>query len=862
MSRQNIEQAMQLAISHHQAGRLPQAEQLYRQVLGVQPNNPDALHLLGVLAGQAGRHDIAAELIQKAITITPQNSAYWSNLGMSLLNLQRPQQAIDAFQRAITLQPNNAEAHYRLGGTYFSMGQLQPAITAYQRAIALHPYYFEALHNLGNALVQDRQYDQAVSICQNAILLNGNYAPTHNNLGNAWKNKNNLTEAIACYRRAISLDPNYAEAHNNLGNTLQDAQELDSAIASYQAAITLNPQNAEFHCNLGTALMAQEKVDQAIEAYEKSIALNPNYPNAHYNLGIAWTEKEEVQKAIACQERAVALKPDYFEAMLNLGAVYAEDDQFDRGIETLRRAMALKPESPEPHNNIGVIYRSQEMHDAALQSFVQALALDPRHIKALNNRGGTLKAKGKLDEAFETYQTALSIASDNADAIAGLASVYQDMGNMDLAVEHYQKAIELDSDRVDTCEGLLFAKLYHAASDPVDVLKAHVQWSWLHAEEFGEKIQPFKNDPTSDRRLRVGYVSGDFCQHSVNHFFEPLLEAHHKDFVETYCYANLRKPDAATRRLQASASVWRDIYKMEDDEAADLIRQDQIDILVELSGHTGYNRLKLLAQKPAPIQVSFLGYPATTGLSAVDYRITDVYADPQGMTENQYTETLIRLPHSAWCYRPPADAPEAAPTPALESGTITFGSLNYRGKISDYILDCWMLILAAVRESRLIIKCKGSTSKGSRERIERCMEQHSIAADRVELIEWIPPADHYRHFSRIDIALDSYPYHGTTTTCETLWMGVPVVTLAGNAHVSRVGVSLLTNIGLPQLIAQTPEQYVRIAADLAADIPRLADLRASMRQRMLESPLMDARTFAGDLESAFRTMWRTWCQSR
>ena len=862
MSRQNIDQAMQHAISHHQSGRLAEAEQLYRQVLSVQPNHPDALHLLGVLAGQAGRHDIAADLIQKAITISPQNGAYYSNLGMSLLSLQRPAQAVEAFKRAISLQPSNAEAHYRLGGTYFSMGQVKPAIAAYRQAIKLHPYYFEALHNLGNALVQDKQFDEAIVVSQNAIVINGNFAPTHNNLGNAWKNKENLTEAIACYKKAIELDPNFAEAHNNLGNTLQDAKELESAIAAYQTAISLNPQNAEFQCNLGTALMAQEKTDEAIEAYQRSIALDPDYPNAHFNLGVAWVEKEEIEKAIASQERAVELRPNYFDAIVNLGAVYAEDDQFDRGIEMLRRAQAIKPASAEPHNNIGVIFRSQEMQEPALHSFLQALALEPRHLKALNNAGGTWKSVGKLDEAFESYRNAIHVESDNVDAIGGLASVYQDMGQMDLAVEHYKKAVDLDPERVEIFEGLLFGMLYNAESDPVDVFKAHVDWARLHTGKFATLIHPFKNDPSPDRRLRIGYISGDFRLHSVNHFFQPLLEAHHKEVADIYCYANLRTPDAITERLQTFATAWRDVYKLTNDEVADLIREDEIDVLIELSGHTGHNRLMMLAQKPAPIQASFLGYPATTGLNTMDYRISDIYADPPGMTENHYTENVIRLPHTAWCYQPPPTASEVAPTPAIESGRITFGSFNYRGKISDYILDSWMRILATVPDSRLIIKSKGSTSNGSRLRINLAMERHTIGPGRVELLEWIAPAEHYRHFGKIDIALDSYPYHGTTTTCETLWMGVPVVTLAGAAHVSRVGVSLLTNIGLPQLVAQSRDEYVRIAVDLAGDIPRLADLRAGMRDRMRASPLMDADTFASDVETACRTMWRTWCQSR
>ena len=270
----------------------------------------------------------------------------------------------------------------------------------------------------------------------------------------------------------------------------------------------------------------------------------------------------------------------------------------------------------------------------------------------------------------------------------------------------------------------------------------------------------------------------------------------------------------------------------------------------------------MFARKPAPVQASYLGYPATTGISAIDYRITDPFADPPGMTDSQCTETLVRLPQTAWCYQPPPDASEVSELPAVKNSVVTFGSLNYFGKLSDMMLDSWMRILAAVPKSRLLIKAKGLSSKVCQQRVGHFMNLHHVQPDRVEMINWIPQTEHYRHFGRIDIALDSYPYDGTTTTCETLWMGVPVITLAGQSHVSRVGASLLTNIGLPQLVARSTDDLVRIATELAGDIPRLADLRAGMRERMRRSPLMDQVSLARNMEAAYRTMWQKWCEKQ
>jgi predicted O-linked N-acetylglucosamine transferase (SPINDLY family) len=403
---------------------------------------------------------------------------------------------------------------------------------------------------------------------------------------------------------------------------------------------------------------------------------------------------------------------------------------------------------------------------------------------------------------------------------------------------------------------LLFTLNYHPGLDPATVYEEHLRWSRVHADPLRSFIQPHGNDRTPDRRLRIGYVSPDFREHPVGHFLLPLLAQHDRGHFEIYCYAQVPAPDGLTRQLQAHADRWQSLIGLSDAQAADLVRHHQIDILIDVAGHTSQNRLLLFAHKPAPVQVTFLGYPNTTGLATMDYRLTDAHADPPGLTERWHAEQLWRIPQCAWCYQPAASPPVG---PRRE-GPITFGCFNYFAKVTEPKLQLWARILHLVPESRLLLKTWALSSENAQQRVRQVLGEAGIGEERLELRGYEPVhGDHLALYQRLDVALDTYPYHGTTTTCEALWMGVPVVTMAGQTHASRVGVSLLYNSGLSELVATTPEEYIRLAAELAGDPPRLSQLRSTLRQRMEGSPLMDAPRFACDIEAAYRTMWRCWC---
>ena len=653
MAQLTIQQTFDLALRHHQAGQLQDAEQLYRQILIQEPTHAQATHLLGVIAHQVGRNNIAEDLIR----------------------------------RAIALNPNFPEAH----------------------------------SDLGKVLKETGQFDEAIAACRQAIALRPNYAEAYSNLGNALKEKGLLDESIAAYRQAIFIKPNYAEANYNLGTALKDKGQLDDSIAVYRQAIILRPNFPEAYTNLGNALQGNGQLDEAIVAYRQAIALRPDYAEAYSNLGLALKDRGELDEAIAAHRQAIVLKPDFAHAYDNL----------------------------------------------------------------------------------------------------------------------------------------LFTLHYHPAYDAQAIAEEHRRWNRQHAQPLRKFIQPHLNDRNPDRRLRIGYV-GDLGDHPIGRFMLPLLSAHDHSVFEIFCYSQARAPDKMTAKLQAFADAWRSIVGNSDEQVAELIRQDKIDILVDLAMHSGGNRLPIFAHKPAPVQVTYLAYAAGTALNTIDYRLTDQYLDPTEADDRHYMEKSIRLTGTYWCYQQSVATEPVNQLPASHAGHITFACLNNFSKVTRVTLELWAKLLQMLPNARLLLYSPVGSHRVS---LMQFLEDRGIAADRLELIARLSPEQYFQMYQRADIALDPFPFAGGTTTCDALWMGVPVVTLAGRTAVGRAGVSILSNAGLPEMIARSPEQYLQIAVDLATDLRRLAELRSTLRQRMERSELMDAPKFARNIEEVYRQIWRIWCQT-
>jgi protein O-GlcNAc transferase len=665
-------------------------------------------------------------------------------------------------------------------------------------------------------------------------------------------------------RKILAENPTQVDGLLLTGMIRFKKSDYNSAIRYLKEALQIQPENADACFVLGNAYVSQGSnfLDEARDCYQKTLRLVPDHAASHNNLGNIYHEEGKIDEAIDCFQKALQIDPDRDDTLYNLGNALQTKGLLDEAIKCYEKSLSLNPDSSEVFNNLGMAFMEKGGLYQAIVCYQNAVRLAPDFADAHFNLGYAFMKQGQLQDAVEHFQISLRINPDASRALLYLGNCLADQGKVPEAESCYRQAMQKNPDDWLLHEVLLTAMNYDARCEPHDILSEHVKF----AKRFGQSIQPaaayYADACASDHRIRIGYVSPDLRCHPVSFFFEPVLANHNKEVVETFCYSDVPPEfaDGFTERLRGYADHWRNIDGMSDEQAADLIRNDRIDILIDLAGHTANNRMLLFVRKPAPVQVSWIGYPATTGLSAMDYKIVDEYTDPPGTSEQYYTEKLIRLPGSFLCYLPERACPEVSPLPALTSGCITFGSCNNFAKVSPEVIDLWAKILNAVPGSRLLMKAKSLFDKYTRHSLTEVFARADIAAGRIELLSWQPSTkEHLDTYNRIDIGLDTFPYNGTTTTCEAMWMGVPVITLAGKRHSSRVGGSILSNVGLPELIANTADEYVSIAVKLASDINRLEILRESLRDRMVHSPLTDAKRFTGSLENCFRAMWEKRC---
>ncbi len=557
---------------------------------------------------------------------------------------------------------------------------------------------------------------------------------------------------------------------------------------------------------------------------------------------------------------ALAGNSDDPEALNVLAAALCAQGRAREGIAHLRRITEINPDAAHARANLATVLAATGDIDGAIENYGRALALEPARAEWAEQLARLLKLFGRYDDAERCARTALEAGAATPGLRQALANALFEQGRVDEAVAEARAALARNPDSPAVHSDLVRMLNYADGPDPAAIHREHMAWGERHSLPLEHAAVPHGNEPDPARKLRVGFVSPYFRKHAMNFFFESTVEYLDRSRFEVVLYADVAQPDEYSRRLQGYGVLWRNTVGAADARLAQLVREDGVDILVDLSGHTPGNRLLAFARRAAPVQVTWNGYPNTTGMTAMDYRVTDAYCDPPGRTEHLHSERLARLPRIFMTWRPPTDAPAVAPLPALGSKRVTFGSFNSCYKITPTVVALWARVLAAVPGSRLMLVT--IVAGAAEHRIRDLFAAHGVGAERLEILPRMTHEEFLAVHARADIALDPYPYHGTTTTCFSLWMGLPVVSLAGTTHVSRVGVSLLSNVGLPDFVARDADHYVEIARRTAADLPALAALRADLRRRLLASPLADGRAGARALESAFREMWSAWCSRK
>jgi len=675
-------------------------------------------------------------------------------------------------------------------------------------------------------------------------------------MGAACQSQGKLAEAEMNYRRAVQVLPGHISALNCLGVLLAEQGRLAEATSTFEQALRFAPRSAEIHNNLGLALARRGQSAEAVASYQQALRLKPDYAQAYYNLGLTLNAQGQRDAAIEQFRQALRLHPDYPEALNDLGNALGEQNKLDEAVSSYQQALRLRPHYAEAHYNLGVVLGKQDKHHAALAHYQQALRFKPDYAEAHMNLGNVLHGLKKFDEAVASYQQALRCRPDFSEALHGLGGVYLRQGRLEQAVASFQEALCLQPDKPELHSNLLFCLNYDPQADADTVFAEHCRYGKLCEPAPSASPPPHANDPSPERRLRIGYVSPDLRFHALARYLEPVLAHHDPRQVEIFCYAEVPTPDEVTVRLQSLVHGWRRTCRLTDAQVAQQIRDDRIDILVDLAGHTANNRLCALAHKPAPVQVTWLGYMNTTGLTAVDYRLTDDVLDPPGQPVRD-TEELVRLEGGMCCFAAPTDAPAVGPLPALGCGYLTFGSLHNLFKLNAHVFDLWSQLLKAVPTARLLM-FRHTLVGSAREHIRRQFTDRGVADERLDLRQGSDEAGYLGVYEEIDVSLDTFPYTGGVTTCESLWMGVPVLSLCGVRPAGRNSAAILARVGLADWAVPTRQQYLALAVGLANDLDRLARLRAELRDRMAAT-LCDARRFTRTLEDAYRTMWRRWC---
>ncbi len=937
----SIEEALKLAISHHQANRLSEAESLYRTILQQQPKHPDANHNLGLLAIAVGKTDLALPFLKTALEANPNIAQFWLSYIGALLRLNNIenakqtleqakifglaqdivdsiQQQIDAlsitnlFDTAISFREKGeysqsvnllqewlelnknasfelvATAHAHLAHAFFLLKNDNIALYHINKALSLAPNLPVVLKNYTRSLLRTRKIDEAMLAAEQVVKLEPEAPESLLIFAVALRAKNENQKALNIVEYVLQKKPNYAEALLNRSILKLAFNDRNAAIIDAEKAVSIKPHLNEAFALLASLYYQNKELPKAIDALEKALINDPDNVNYIVDLGEFKRQAYQTKEAIALLRKAVLLAPDNTAAWANLGVALHSDGHLEEAKEMYEKALLLNPQLAEVANNLAALVMKTESYEAALQFLEQALEYQPNNPTLLANKGGILlklkrapnevgdiankvialapndsdgyrllgslyKELGELTKALDCFKIAITKNPSSAEMHTIVGDIYKNLGDIEAAKESYFCALALKPDSIEAISGLLFTSNYTAETNTQEDYNLAVRYGEVCSNKATQVYSTWLVDKTPPR-LKIGFVSGDFRKHPVSYFLESFLKELNSEKLELIAYPTHHQTDTTTEAMRKLFAKWSPIYGLSDEAAAKHIHQDAVHILIDLSGHTNHNRLPVFAYKPAPIQVSWLGYFATTGVKEIDYILADKYVAPI-IDDAYFVEKIWRLPDGYLCFTQPKEAPPINDLPAIQNQYVTFGCFNNLSKINDKVIDLWAQILQKLPNAKLMLKNKALADSAIALSIQEKFTFFGANADQLILEGPCSRAELLSAYNKIDIALDPFPYPGGTTSIESLWMGVPVITKAGNTFLSRVGESIAHNTYQTEWIAKDNEEYIQKALYFASDFRHLAKIRLKMRDQLLNSPAMLANQFAKNFETAMYDMW-------
>ncbi len=846
-------------------GDLPRAEQFFRLALNREPAMVKAVEGMTAVLKATKRFDDVGPVLETAAAAAPQKAMFPQALSHHYRVVGKADEALAAARRAVAIGEGEARSWRELGVCLISTAK-EDSVEALTRAVALGDDSAEIWNILGVALGYLERLDEARDAFRRAIERAPDGAQPWTNLGNLEtrfkKGERCLEDGIAAYREALVRDPNSYEVHNNLALALRELGQKEDALAHARRALELRPDDEVVMGTLANLLRHLGELTEARAVMEMALERSPDSPEHHANMGLILLVEGDLEGAERYLRIAAEAADSTPEICLNLVQFLMGQHRYGEAGELLKGILAEDPDHVRTRMSQALLYFNQYEYEEAERIYRDLLKVLPKDWNVRYSLGVTLWNRGKMIEALDIAKELVKERPNDSGVLNLIGCCANDVLEVPYANGQFRRAVDESPPGTGASflSNLCFNSHYGDGPSKEELFAMHREWD----QRFGSAVTTpgptHENDRNPDRRLRIGYVSPDFRRHSVAYFIVPVIANHDRNQFEVTCYSLVTAPDMMTDLIKENCDRWREAAAWTHDQFAEEVKRDEIDILIDLSGHTGDSGLPVFVRKPAPVQVTYLGYPNTTGLSAIDWRLTDIHADPQGQDEDPMSERPYRLPRSFLLYRPVDDLPDVTPPPFLENGYVTFGSFNNLSKLSRTCLRTWMEILDAVPDSRLLLKAKVLRDPPTRERIALTLADWGLDMKRVDLVSYAPTLrTHMQTYGKVDIALDTFPYNGTTTTYEALQMGVPVVGCRGTRHSGRVGASILTNLGLAaDLLGEGAEDMREKAVALAHDLPRLTTLRATLRDILRASPGRQTMAFMADLEVAYRDMWRQW----